>query len=66
MVFTTFANHILRTLRTLYVLLLIGASLSEPHTYDEYASGVCMCICAVRHAVKFYLLIRNGCTGAAS
>ena len=23
---------------------LIGASLSEPHTCDEYASTVCMCI----------------------
>ena len=24
--------------------VLIGASPSEPHTYDEYAAAVCMCI----------------------
>ena len=23
---------------------MIGASLSKPHTYDEYAAAVCMCI----------------------
>ena len=24
--------------------LLVGASLSEPHTYVKYATAVCMCI----------------------
>ncbi len=29
-------------------IYIIGASLSEPHTYVKYATAVCMCICAVR------------------
>ena len=49
----------------LYInILIIGASRSEPRTYDEYATAVCvyiMYVCAVRHAVEFYLLIHSGC-----
>ena len=26
------------------IIIIIGASLSEPHTYVKYASAVCMCI----------------------
>ena len=28
----------------MHMLIIIGASLSEPQTYDEYAATVCMCI----------------------
>ena len=48
--------------------IIIGASLSEPHTYDEHTAFVCMCICMYTYVpyVMPYSSIYSFTMGAAS
>ena len=41
----------------LYInILIIGASLSKPHTYDEYAAAVCMCVYIYIYIYVLYVM----------